>query len=139
MAVFMPSGCLVKLLPEEHLISLFIHSSCLLTDENDDIFCITTNESSKWAFGEIHYITIRSFIHSCCLLIDENDNVFNGQEILPNGLLAKYHHITISSSLNRENPHLRQKPMNTCPKTRQCSKVKPTQFKDQTSDYNLVA
>ncbi|MFS7908734.1 hypothetical protein Hanom_Chr01g00086591 [Helianthus anomalus] len=38
-----------------------------------------------------------------------------------------------------ENPHLGPKPMNTCPKTRQCGEVKLAQFKDQTSDRRLLA
>ncbi|MFS8019329.1 hypothetical protein Hanom_Chr15g01402581 [Helianthus anomalus] len=38
-----------------------------------------------------------------------------------------------------ENPHLVLKPVNTRPKARQCSEVKPAQFKDRTSDRRLLA
>ncbi|MFS7928725.1 hypothetical protein Hanom_Chr04g00324131 [Helianthus anomalus] len=38
-----------------------------------------------------------------------------------------------------ENPHLGLKPVNTRPEARQCSEVKPAQFKDRTIDRRLLA
>ncbi|MFS7956945.1 hypothetical protein Hanom_Chr07g00660621 [Helianthus anomalus] len=38
-----------------------------------------------------------------------------------------------------KNPHLGPKHVNTRPNARQCSEVKPAQFKDQTSDRRLLA
>ncbi|MFS7977283.1 hypothetical protein Hanom_Chr10g00902201 [Helianthus anomalus] len=59
---------------------------------------------------------------------------FNGQRILQINYWRNSLHRDTLAFRTKENPHLGPKSVNTRPKARQCSEVKPAQFNYRTSD-----